>query len=204
MKSSILLIAPLAALTLSSCSDPAASTTDASVSEAAPVAAAAVAGQTYQFTSKSTIGFVGSKVTGSHEGGFKEFAGHFTVKDGVPQAGAFTIKMASTWSDAEKLTGHLKSPDFFDVEKFPVTTFEVTSFTKKSDQEYELSGNLTLHCVTRNIAFPAQVSTEGDAVKVQAEFDINRKDFDIVYPGKPDDLIRDNVVIRFDLEGKPE
>ena len=190
-----------ATLALASCSDPAEKTTDATVAESAPVATSSQ-DTTYSFTQNSAIGFVGSKVTGSHEGGFKKFSGHFVVHNGTPEAGEFTIQMDSTWSDNEKLTGHLKAPDFFDVEQFPVSTFEVTAFTRKSDQQYELSGNLTLHGETKNITFPTQVTQTGDTVRVHAEFDINRKDFGIVYPGKPDDLIRDNVVIKFDLEAK--
>ena len=142
-----------ATLALASCSDPAEKTTDATVAESAPVATSSQ-DTTYSFTQNSAIGFVGSKVTGSHEGGFKKFSGHFVVHNGTPEAGEFTIQMDSTWSDNEKLTGHLKAPDFFDVEQFPVSTFEVTAFTRKSDQQYELSGNLTLHGETKNITFP--------------------------------------------------
>jgi len=112
--------------------------------------------------------------------------------------------MDSTWSDAEKLTGHLKAPDFFDVENHATAKFEVTAFTKKSESEYELSGNLTLRGTTRNITFPTQVAVAGDSVNVKAEFDINRQDFGIAYAGKKDDLIRDAVIIRFDLTAEPK
>jgi len=190
------------AIGLSSCSDPADETVDADISAEAP-AATASGGKTYQFTEESSIGFVGSKVTGSHEGGFKEFDGQFVVKDGEPQAGKFTIQMDSLWSDAEKLTGHLKNEDFFDVENHPTSTFEVTSFTKDSKGGYTLSGNLTLRGETKNISFPAKTAVTGEIITVAAEFDINRSDFGIVYPGKKDDLIRDAVIIKFDLEAKP-
>jgi polyisoprenoid-binding protein YceI len=203
MKTTIIsTVAGTSLLLLSSCKNPADETTDASVSEAAP-AATSSGGTVYTFTDDSTIGFIGSKVTGSHEGGFKKFDGSFTVEDGVPQAGQFTIDMDSTWSDDDKLTQHLKAPDFFDVPTFPTSEFVVTNFDKKSDTSYHLSGNLTLHGMTKNITFPATVTSSAEMVTVKAEFDINRDDFGINYEGRKDDAIRDEVVIKFDLKARP-
>jgi polyisoprenoid-binding protein YceI len=72
-----------------------------------------------------------------------------------------------------------------------------------------VTGNLELHGVTKSITFPADIQITDDAVAVKAEFAINRKDFNINYPGKPNDLIRDNVVLKLDLkatagEARPE
>jgi len=187
-----------ATLSFFSCKNPADATADAEVSETT-AAATASDGQVYTFSENSTIGFVGSKVTGSHAGGFKNFTGNFTLKDGEPQAGEFTIDMNSTWSDAEKLTGHLKAPDFFDVGNHPESKFVATAFTKESASQYSLSGNLTLRGVTKNITFPTQVTLNGDTVTVKSKFDINRQDFGINYPGKKDDLIRDEVIIKLNL-----
>ena len=142
-------------------------------------------------------------MSGKHDGGFKDFEGKFIVQDGKPQGGSFTIDMASTWSDNDDLTKKLKTSQFFDVPAFPTSEFVVTSFNKKNENAYDISGNLTLHGVTKNITFPSTVETNEDLIKVTAEFDINRKDFDISYPGKKDDLIRDEVIIKFNLEAKP-
>lgn len=196
----------LAAL-ISSCGNPADTSTDAEVSEAIekePVTS--TEGVKYVFTKESKIGFTGSKVTGSHDGGFNTFTGHFTLADGAPVGNdhKVTIDMRSTWADDEKLTGHLKSDDFFDVESHPISTFDVTSVEKQKDGTYHIAGNFSLHGVEKNIKIPATVSMDGDTVKIASEFDINRKDFDINYPGKQDDLIRDEVVIRFDLTAVPE
>ena len=190
-----------------SCENPADKTTDAKVSAAVEKAVASVsAGTKYIFTPASRVGFVGSKITGSHAGGFKSFTGHFTIADGVPVGNdhEVVIDMNSTFSDDEKLTSHLKSADFFDTEKFPKSTFNITGIEKQSEIAYVVSGNLTLHGETKNISFPATVSENGDHVKIDAKFDINRKDFGIVYAGKADDLIRDEVVIELKLEAKPE
>ncbi len=189
------------------CENPADKTTDAKVSAAVEKSATVSEGGTkYVFTPESQVNFIGSKVTGSHHGGFKAFTGYFTIKDGAPVGNdhKVVIDMKSTYADNEKLTGHLKSPDFFDIEKFPEATFDATGFKKESDRSYTVSGNFTLHGKTKNISFPASVSQNGDTVKIYATFDINRRDFAIVYAGKADDLIRDQVVIELKLEAKPQ
>jgi len=160
------------------------------------------AAQTYTFDSKSTIGFVGSKVVGSHDGGFKKFSGSFDLVDGEPKSGQFVIDMKSTWSDSEKLTGHLLSPDFFEVDKHPESKFVATKFEKKSDGVYHLTGDFTLRGVTKNITFPTTVKQEGDSVMINADFDINRQDYGISYPGMADNLIKDKVVIKLNLIAK--
>lgn len=207
MKIDILALpAAVFALSLLSCENPADKTADAEVKDAVEKTSDSESGTKYVFTSDSKIEFTGSKVTGSHDGGFKSFDGYFTVADGAPVGNdhKIVIDMTSTWSDAEKLTAHLKSPDFFDVEKFPETTFDVTEVKKDSDTVYTVSGNFKLHGVEKNITFSANVSKDGETVKIQSEFDIKRKDFGIVYEGKADDLIRDEVVIKLDLIAEPE
>ena len=198
--------AGILAFALPACDNPADKTTDAKVSDAVEKKkeAAPESAVKYVFTDNSKIGFVGSKVTGSHEGGFEKFTGHFTLVDGKPTGNDHKVEidMTSTWSDNEKLTGHLKAPDFFDVEQFPKSTFDVTSIEASGDG-YSVTGNFTLHGVTKSITFPATVTQEGDTAKINAEFDINRFDFDIKYPGRKDDLIRKEVVIKLDLEAKP-
>lgn len=202
---SFALPAAVAALTLASCDNPADKTKGADIKESVSKTTTTGGGTRYAFTPNSKIEFTGSKVTGKHDGGFKKFTGYFTVKDGAPVGNdhKVTIDMSSTFADDEKLTGHLKSPDFFNVEKFPETTFDVTELKKDSETAYTVSGNFKLHGVEKNISFPATVSQNGDTVAITSEFKINRKDFGIIYPGQPDNLIRDEVVIRLALEAKP-
>ena len=154
---------------------------------------------TYAFTEESKIAFVGSKVTGSHDGGFEKFSGMFQVAGDQPGQGPHKIEIDTTsvWSDNEKLTEHLKSPDFFDVEKFPTSTFTLdTAEPTEGDDMYMLSGELDLHGVKKSISFPAKITKKEEKVHLDAEFSINRKDFGINYAGKADDLIRDGVVIK--------
>ena len=203
MKTTIL---ALLVISLVSCDNKADKTADANVKEVIVKTADTATGKKYVFAPESKIGFTGSKVTGSREGGFKSFTGHFTIKDGAPVGNdhKVVIDMSSTFSDDERLTAHLKSQDFFDVKQFAQTTFDVTEHKKDSDTTYTISGNFKLHGVKKNISFPATVSQDGETVKIAATFDIKRKDFGIVYPGMANDLIRDEVVIRLDLVAKPE
>jgi polyisoprenoid-binding protein YceI len=124
----IAVAASAAMLLLTSCSDPADKVPKTSTSEPQPAEPTQTqAGKEYVIRAESTIGFIGSKVTGSHNGGFKNFAGTMTVADGkIVGAPELKIAMNSTWADNDRLTGHLKSADFFDAQKFPITTFTVT------------------------------------------------------------------------------
>lgn len=148
----------------------------------------------------SKIDFVGAKLTGKHDGSFSVFTGTVTVPAGDPLKGsvAVEIETASLKSDSEKLTGHLKSADFFDVAKHPKARFSSTAVKAGGDKgaSHTITGNLELHGVTKGISFPANIRMVGDKVEVDAEFAINRKDFGIVYPGMPDDLIKDDVLIK--------
>lgn len=199
------LVAPLAVLFLVSCSNPADNVPAASVREASVTRETSEAvGTLYAFTEDSTITFIGSKVTGSHDGGFHVFEGSFTLQDEEIESarGEIVIDMNSTWSDNNRLTDHLKNEDFFHVEQFPTSRFEL--FQVESGPEgYILTGNLTLHGVTKEISFPATIESVGNGFTLSAEFFILRFDFDIVYPGRADDLIRDEVVIKLDLHAVP-
>jgi polyisoprenoid-binding protein YceI len=163
----------------------------------------AVTGMPYVIRSESKIEFVGSKVTGSHDGGFHRIAGMIYAENGrVLGTSEIRIDMDSTWSDNTRLTAHLKNDDFFDVPNHPVSTFVVTS-VEPDGAGQKVTGNLTLRGVTRSITFPATVRVDENAVTVQAQFAINRKDFGVNYSGRADDLIRDNVVIKLDLTATP-
>lgn len=197
------LVAALTACFISGCSDPSDKVHKSTGAEPQKATESSSAGKEYVVRAESTIGFTGSKVTGKHDGGFKKFAGKLSTANGkITGSPEIKIAMDSTWSDNDRLTGHLKSPDFFDSAKFPTTTFTVTSIAPEGSQQ-KVIGNLDLHGVTKSISFPADIQIADDAVTVKAEFAINRKDFAINYPGKSNDLIRDNVVLKLDLKATP-
>ena len=157
-------------------------------------------------TSRSTLEWEGSKVTKVHPGGFKTFSGTITLVDGKPEASKVHVDIdsASLFTDSPKLEGHLRSADFFDVEKHPKATFSSTSITPGGAEgaTHTVRGNLTMRGVTKEISFPATITVGEKEVTAKAKFSINRKDWGIVYPGAPDDLIRDNVLIDWNIVAK--
>ena len=220
MRTSILFL--VAAAVLTACPDPAkdkpkadvaaapAAPKPAPVKPAEPPAPPSLPGVQYRFSEAgSTLGWVGAKVTASHPGSFQKFSGAIGLADNdIAKSGVFVaIETASiTTGDSPKLVGHLKSPDFFDVEKFPFATFTSTAIKAGGEggASHTVTGTLDLHGVQKSVTFPATITASAEAVTVKAEFSINRKDFNIVYPGKPDDLIRDEVLLKLDISAKPQ
>jgi polyisoprenoid-binding protein YceI len=172
---------------------------------AAPMPAAAAGMETLALDSTSTtVGFVGSKVTGKHEGKFTTVSGSIALAGGKAEGGKIRVEidLASVKTDQEKLDGHLKTKDFFDVEKFPKAIFtssEIKAGGEKGATD-TITGELDLHGVKKTITFPATITVTPDGATGTAEFSINRKDFGLVYPGKPDDLIRDDVGLKLALK----
>lgn len=208
-RSKILALPFLVALASGCNTDPGKDKTKAAVSEAvtaAPAAPAPAAATKYVFSATgSKLEFIGAKVTGKHDGSFGAFTGTIDVVDGKPEKSSVNaeIDTASLTSDNDKLTGHLKSPDFFDVAKYPKARFTSTSITPLTGgpggTTHTVTGNLELHGVTKSISFPAKIQIGAETVDVDAEFALDRKDFGIVYPGAPDDLVKDNVLIELTL-----
>src|SRR5580704_14756489 len=106
--------------------------------------------------------------------------------------------------------GHLKSADFFDVEKFPTLTFNSTAITKKGDGCFAASGDLTIHGVTRNVTFevegpsaPAKDPWGYTRIGLSATAKINRKDFGLVWNSALETggvLVGDEVTITIDAQ----
>ena len=187
------------------CNDPASDqprATTGAATQASP-AQQNVAGTKYAITPQtSKVEFIGSKVTGSHNGAFERFAGVIDYA-GAPERSRVTVTMEtdSLTTDDANLTKHLKTADFFDVAKFPQATFTSTEIKAggESGASHTITGNLTLHGVTKSVTFPATISVTPDTANVDANFSINRKDFGINYAGAQDNLIRDNVVLKLTI-----
>ena len=162
----------------------------------------------------STIEWTGSKPTGKHNGTIKIESGVINVSNGKPASGTFLIDMSSIVNldipaDDEKngkLVGHLKSADFFDVEKYPNAAFEITGFEEK-DGKSLLSGNLQLKDKKNNVTFPVSIATEGDNMTLTSEeFSIDRSKWDVRYGSKSffdnlgDKFINDNIELKISLK----
>ncbi len=86
----------------------------------------------------------------------------------------------------EKLVGHLKSEDFFSVEKHPTSTFKITKSeiipnAKKGSHNYIITGDITKKDITHSITFPAAVSFNGNTAQATAKIEIDRTKWDIKY-----------------------
>jgi polyisoprenoid-binding protein YceI len=204
MNTKLLLISILAVTVLTfACADPAANKTKATVGNAAPENGAAkpANAETLPITTEnSKIDFVASKVTRSHNGSFQKFSGSIDLVNNKPEASRVNIDIEanSVMTDEPDLTKHLQTPDFFDVAKFPKANFTSTKI-EPAGANYNITGNFDLHGVKKAITFPATIQVAPDKVTVSAEFSINRKDWNLTYPGKADDLIRDGVVIKLSV-----
>ncbi len=194
------------ATTTNSTSNSAVNTPVANSATNAPSSTIQTQGEALPITPEtSKIEFVGSKVTGKHDGGFKQFSGTIDLVNNKPEESkvSIDIDVNSVFTDAEGLTEHLKTADFFDAAKYPKASFVSTNIAPdaaKGANNYTVTGDFDLHGQKKSITFPATITVDNDDAEVQAEFSINRKDFGIVYAGKTDDLIRDDVVIKFDLK----
>ena len=171
---------------------------------------AATTGLVYTISDASLVTWTGSKPTGKHSGTFKLKEGSFSVADNIITGGSFvidinTLNNTDITDDVEskqKLEGHLKSADFFEVSKFPTSKFEITGVTAfkadssnktilLKDATHTISGNLTLKGKTQNISFPAKVTLDANTLTANADFNIDRTLWDLNYkgPGSTQDWI---------------
>lgn len=153
---------------------------------------------------KSKIEFVGAKVTRDHQGRFNKFDGWIEYAAAKPSRIGFEIDLTDIWTDTDNLTTHLKSPDFFDVAKYPKATFTSTSIAEAppgapAGATHIVKGNLNLHGVEKEVTIPVTATQSAEGVRTKSEFTINRHDWGISYKGMADDLIKDNVLIKLDL-----
>lgn len=161
-------------------------------------------------TSASAIEWTGAKVTGSHDGGFRSFDGVIYV-DGADVTGVdVLIDATSLYSDNADLTQHLLSPDFFEVETYPEARFVATSIRPVTPADaapegmtHLVTGTLTMRGQSNQVTFPARVGVQDGRATATADFIINRQNWGITYPGRPDDLIRNEVRVRINAMTAP-
>ncbi|KRP29258.1 YceI family protein [Polaribacter sp.] len=139
----------------------------------------------------SVLNWKGSKPTGSHNGTVALKSGNLDVKNGLLNGGVFVVDLTTIKNldmagsnGAAKIEGHLKGDDFFDVEKYPTSTFTITK-VKKDGSKLAVTGNLQIKDVTKSITIPAMISTESGVTVFKSEvFNINRADFNVKYGSK--------------------
>jgi polyisoprenoid-binding protein YceI len=153
-----------------------------------------------------------SKVSGQ----FQDFGGTIVIDRAKPEASSaeFAIKSTSISTKEERRDNHLRSPDFFDVAKFPEITFKSTKVTPKGNDAFEVTGDLTMHGVTKPVvlavAFLGDIKDQmgNEKAGFEATTTLNRKDFGIVWNKALDQggyLLGDDVKVTINLEAaKPK
>lgn len=133
---------------------------------------------------KSVVTWSGKKIGGSHYGGIQIKSGYFEFKDGAIVGGNVVMDMNSiTNTDLtdegynQKLIGHLKSDDFFGVERFPTATFKASKATQFKNGKAALTGVLTIKGKSENIS--VEVTQKGNTYEAQLKID--RSKFDVRY-----------------------
>lgn len=181
-------------------------------------------GETYMIdTARSYVKFTGNGVGKNHPGTFKLNYGGVAVKNDSLSGGVVVIninsmKMEQKGKDIEeKLRPHLLSGDFFDASKFGTATFEITNVMPWKPKEgekslveganFSVSGNLKIKDVTKNITFPARIDLDGNTLKANANFDIDRREWQMNYGNDKtlgDKFISETVNIEMYLEAMGE
>jgi polyisoprenoid-binding protein YceI len=174
--------------------------------EQAPVPVPIKEGKVALTPKNTTVQFVGTHVgeePNPRIGYFTKFEGELTL-DGATSAlkgATLTIETPSLITPIGRLTGHLHSPDFFDVREYPEATFKSTKVevTDASRGKYKLTGELTIRDVTKSISFPVTLSTNDAGAVLTSRFKLNRSDYGMTFG--PDRVV-DEVAMTVTV-GKP-
>lgn len=145
----------------------------------------------------TTVKFLGTKKDGKHTGAFPKLTGTFSAEGDVTKGKLeVTLETAELTTDTPKLTAHLKAPDFFDVKRFPEAKF-VSKSIKAERDGHVVTGDLTMHGVTKALSFPAKISLADGSLTVSAQFDLNRHDWGISYgKGNVNDLVKMTIEVK--------
>jgi len=165
------------------------------------------AGATFTLdAAKTAVKWIGTKVTGKHDGTIKVKEGKLITQGNELVGGEFIIDMNTiecldlqAGKGKEDLEKHLKSPDFFDVQKYPTAKLVITEVKKEQNGQYshKIKANLTMKDVTKSIEFGANVTVNENTVSAVSNFNIDRTQWGVNYEGKKDNLIRKE--INFDI-----
>ena len=137
---------------------------------------------------ESQIRWEASKVTGTHWGYVPLKNATLDYAGGKIKGGSFDMDMVNLTvedlTDAKSknsLTGHLKSDDFFSVEKFNTATFKITEAKSSNGKDYTITGTLTIKGIAQKVSFPAVVAVAGKKVTATGKITFDRTKFDIKY-----------------------
>lgn len=139
-------------------------------------------------TKTSTVKWIGSKISDSHEGTVNIMDGTLHIEHGSLVGGEFNIDMSSiACTDIESpkknnyFVSHLKNEDFFNVKSFPLVSIKITNAVKGTGNSYKIVADLTIKGITNSISFAADVKVNGLNYLAEANIKIDRTKWDIKY-----------------------
>ena len=160
--------------------------------------------------SHSTANFKVRHFTANVIGAFNDFDGTITLDRENPAKSSveFTIQTTSVDTNNENRDKHLRSADFFEVEKFPTITFKSTSVAAKGKDAFDVTGDLTMHGVTKRVTLPVAFlgfakTQRSEKAGFEVETTLNRKDYGIVWNRALDEggfMLSDDVKVTINLE----
>lgn len=151
---------------------------------------------------ESIVTWKGSKVFAPEQGhtGYVNISkGELLIEKGQLVGGTVEVDM-NTLADEfhrgnNKLISHLKSPDFFDVEKFPIATFAITQVARADGENINVTGDLTIKGITHAVTFPAKMEVKDGMVSANGHVIIDRTKWDVRYnSGKFYDNLADGAI----------
>ncbi|MEI7830205.1 MAG: YceI family protein [Prolixibacteraceae bacterium] len=163
-------------------------------------------------STSSTLEWEAKKVTGQHVGTISFGEGTLNVERKKITGGKVAVDM-NTIADTDltndaykqKLIGHLKSDDFFGVEKFPQATLDVKNVALKSDNLYHFTADLTIKGISSPVEFDAEVKNDAGQLTANGTIVVNRTKYGIKYgsgsffEGLGDKMIYDEFTLKFKL-----
>ena len=154
---------------------------------------------------------VAAKVRGT----FTEFEGTVTIGDSAETSSvSATVQAGSVTTHNEMRDGHLKSPDFFDLENHPTFTFVSTSVTQKSGDEYVLVGDLSINGVTKTVTWDLEYLGTGPGMApgvtvagFEANTEIDRRDFNVNFEGTLENgslVVSNKITLTLEIEAQKQ
>jgi polyisoprenoid-binding protein YceI len=161
---------------------------------------------------ESTVSWNAKKVTGEHYGKVPLQDAQLGYSNGKITGGSFTMDMVNLTvediTDAnsnKRLADHLRSDDFFSVEKFNISTFKITEAKSSNGKDYTITGTLTIKGISNTVTFPAIVSVEKGKIVANADITFDRTKYEIKYrsgnyfENLADKMIYDDVTLKVKL-----
>jgi polyisoprenoid-binding protein YceI len=175
----------------------------------AALAQAAAGNETFKFeASRSTIGFRVHQFLGTTNGKFRQFSGNIDLDRQHPESSSVSarIQVNSIDTGIKKRDDHLRSPEFFNVAKFPEITFKSRNVKQTGPQSGDITGDLTMHGVTKAITLHVKLltpMTDGARTRWEVTTEpIKRRDFGLMFGGSAEAVsgISQDVGIKIEIE----